>query len=139
MLTTTDPLWVVPFVYERLNRIPPDPGFTQAIGFVEGTSLVAGITYYNYNDFDLEVAVAVLPGFQWSRKSLRCGFSYPFKQLKVNRITARIEQNNFCALRFVERLGFVLEARLKQACKAGDLLLFRMLAQECRWIGSRSG
>lgn len=138
MLTTTDPQWVVPFVHQRINGILPDMNLAQAIGFVEGNSLVAGVTYQNFNRYNIEMSVAVVDGFQWSRKSLNCAFSYPFEQLQVNRVTALVECDNSRSQRFVERLGFTLEARLKHACWSGDLLLYRLLRSECRWLRNRS-
>jgi hypothetical protein len=140
MLTITDPEFVVPWVYRRLDRIPPDQHLAQAIGFSrDGLSLVAGVTYHNWNLYNLDVAVAVVPGFEWTRRALRTCFAYPFEQLKATRITAHVPSDNFESQRFVERLGFTLEARLKHACKAGDLLLFRMTLAECKWLRNRSG
>jgi hypothetical protein len=109
----------------------------QGLGFVRDGRIVAGVTYHNVNGYDCHMSAAVEPGFQWSRWSLAVIFQYPFIQLGLNRVTALIDADNVESQRFVKRLGLTLEARLSEACRSGDLLVYRLFRRECRWLSLR--
>jgi RimJ/RimL family protein N-acetyltransferase len=49
-------------------------------------------------------------------------------------MTAPISSSNKRSIKFVEHLGFTLEATLKDACKDGDMLLYSMTKEKCRWL-----
>lgn len=128
---------VVIWVHLKLHRHCPDKNLAQGLGFVDDVAphhLRAGVTYHNWNGVDIEAAVAIEDGFQFTRPALRAIFSYPFKQLGAHRMSVRVEQDNVRSMKFVERLGFTLEATLSEACKAGDLYLYRLMHSECRWL-----
>jgi len=61
-------------------------------------------------------------------------FYYPFKQLGVKRITSPIPSNNTEAQKFIENIGFELEATLQDAHPDGDLLIYKMTPDMCRWL-----
>lgn len=128
---------VVIWVHLKLHRHCPDRNLAQGLGFVDDHApwaILAGAVFNNWNGFNIEMSLALEDGFQWSRRSLRALFSYPFKQLEARRITVLIENDNRRSVRSAERLGFTHEATLTDACKAGDLLLYRLMHIECRWL-----
>jgi RimJ/RimL family protein N-acetyltransferase len=64
-------------------------------------------------------------------------FYYPFIECGCKRVTGLVAETNTAAREFDERLGFHLEARLKDAAPEGDLLVYAMFRDECRWLGLR--
>jgi hypothetical protein len=128
---------VVTWVHLKLNARCPDRNLARGLGWVDAHApwhIRAGVTYHNWNGYNIDAAVAIDDGFHWTRSRIRTIFEYPFTQLGARRMSALIEHDNTQSRRFVERLGFTLEATLAHACKAGDLLLYRMTSTECRWL-----
>ena len=110
-------------------------GTDTGIGWQKNGEIVAGVAYANWNGVNVEAHIASDGTKQWLTKTfLFTMLDYPFNQLGVNRITACIGEGNKDSRRFVERLGFKLEARLEGAHPTGDLLIFRLLRQDCRFI-----
>lgn len=100
-----------------------------------GKGLVAGVLYEDYNRANLLMHVAAVPGKAWlCREYLWFCFHYPFVQLGCKRITGIVPSVNTQAREFDERLGFTLEATLKDAHPEGDLLVYKMTKQDCRWL-----
>jgi len=100
--------------------------------------LIAGIWFENYNGANMMMHVAALPNSRWmSKELLWYTFYYPFIECGCKRVTGLVEETNEAAREFDERLGFRLEARLKDAAPNGDLLVYAMFRDECRWLGLR--
>lgn len=74
-----------------------------------------------------------------NREFLWFVFYYPFEQLKVNKIIAPVETSNLTCARFVEHIGFTLEATLQDCAPNGDLLIYTMSREQCRWLALGSG
>lgn len=111
-------------------------GAGNAIGVVDDNNvLTAGVTYTQWSGPNIVLDVAAEPGKRWCTPDvLYMLLSFPFEQLKCSRVTAPISSANTRCRRFVEKLGFSLEATLEGACKDGDLLIYRMKKDECRWL-----
>jgi hypothetical protein len=62
--------------------------------------------------------------------------AYPFVQLMFPRITCLISRNNKASIRFTNRFGgWKLEGVMREAgLDREDLLLYGMLARDCRWV-----
>lgn len=69
-----------------------------------------------------------------TREYLWACFDYPFNQAKVHRITGLVGEGNHLARKFDEHLGFKLETRLKGAHPTGDLLVYVMRREQCKWL-----
>lgn len=108
-------------------------GSGAAIGWVSKGRLVAGVLYCEWNGANVICHMAGEGNFL-TRKYLYTIFDYPFNQLKVKRVTLPIASTNKKAIRFVKHLGFTLESTLQDAHPNGDLLLFKMTRDECRWV-----
>lgn len=112
-----------------------DFGTEVGIGWEKDGRLVAGVAYANWNGVNVECHIASDKSRKWlTRQYLWTIFDYPFNQLGVKRITVCVGEGNRDSTRFVEHLGFILEAKLKAAHPTGDLLIYRMDRQDCRFI-----
>lgn len=63
---------------------------------------------------------------------------YPFEQLKVEKVISPIESSNKASIRWVEKYGMTLEATLKDAAPKGDLLLYTIRKEQCKWLHLRN-
>jgi RimJ/RimL family protein N-acetyltransferase len=61
-------------------------------------------------------------------------FYFPFVQLEVTKIIAPVESGNLDCRRFIEHIGFNLEATLKDCAPKGDLLIYTMARDQCKWL-----
>lgn len=109
------------------------PGRGTAIGRERNGQLIAGVLYEDFNHANIICHIAGV-GNWLNREFLWTIFDYPFRQLKVKRITTPVAQSNIKSQRFTEHLGFELEARLQDAHPSGDLFIYRMMAADCRWL-----
>lgn len=69
-----------------------------------------------------------------TRLFLRGLFFYPFLQLHCERITVLIDDNNLKSIRLVEHVGFMREGCLRRARPGGDVYLYGLLKENCRWL-----
>jgi len=127
---------VAPWVWARASGIY-NPNGDAAIGLVEDGTIIAGVVYESYHPgASIAMHVAAEPGKRWATPhNLKVWFSYPFKQLGVNKVLAPVKQSNGPARRFNEHLGFTLETRVKGVCADGDLLIYSMDRAHCRFLG----
>lgn len=114
------------------------PGRGTAIGRLVDGELVAGVLYEDWNGVNVVCHIAGVGNWA-TRHYLAVIFDYPFKQLNVNRITVPVSSKNDRCIALVKRMGFTMEARLSRATPEGDLLLFAMFKDECRFLGGRYG
>lgn len=113
----------------------------KGLGLEKDGALQAGVLYEGYNGHNIFMHVAALPGASWlNREFLHEGFRYPFVTCGVNRVTGYVEASNAPARRFNEHLGFTEEARLAGAASdGGDVILYVMYRDQCRYLGTRYG
>ena len=96
---------------------------------------MAGVVYAQWNGPNVVCHIASDGSRRWlTREYLRIIFDYPFSQLGVRRITVCVGEGNSASRRFVQHLGFELEAVHPLAHPTGALLTFRMWKKDCRWI-----
>ena len=107
-----------------------------AIGKIQDGRLVAGVLYEDWNGANVVCHIAG-DGNWATRGYLATIFDYAFSQLKVKRVTVPIKESNSKSINLVKHMGFELECCLTQATPDGDLLLFRMFKQDCRYIRGR--
>lgn len=74
-------------------------------------------------------------GKKWlNREYLWFVFYYPFVQLGITKIISPVEASNTECRKFIEHIGFTLEATLKDAAPKGDLLIYTMTEDQCKWL-----
>ena len=66
-------------------------------------------------------------------------YHYPFEYLGVDKIIVPIAQSNSESIRLVTKMGFEREATLSDAHPDGDMYLYSMKRQDCRFTGERYG
>lgn len=113
-----------------IERLTPDPDPTLC-----KPELIGGVVFYDWNGVNINMGTAGVTGSNWlTRSALRDFFRYPFIQLGAKRVTALVGEGNVKSQMLVEGVGFVLETTLADAHLTGDLLVYRLLPAECRWI-----
>lgn len=122
--------WVEGYI-NPFGRFGTDIG----IGWMKGGRIVAGVVYDEFNGQNVVCHIATDKSRQWaSREYLRTIFDYPFNQMKVKRITVCVGEGNTDSRRFVLKLGFKAETTLRAAHPTGDLIVFSMFKESCKWI-----
>lgn len=109
------------------------PGTMSAIGRVRDGRIVGGVLFEDYNGVNVFMHVAGI-GNWLSRHMLSVTFDYVFNQLNCLRVTGVVSASNDAARRFDEKLGFVKEAILRDAAPDGDLIIYCMRREDCRWL-----
>jgi hypothetical protein len=100
-------------------------------------NVIAGVWYEAYTKTSIMTHIA-LEG-KMSKEFLAVIFDYPFVQLGVDKLIGPTNSNNEDAMRFIPKLGFVEEARIKDAFPDGDMVLLTMTKDKCRFLGEKYG
>lgn len=112
-------------------------GLSVGLGWAKQGELVAGVVYNEFNGVNINMHVAAI-GKRWmTREFLWAAFDYPFNQARAKRITAFIEDENAAAIQFDVHLGFQYETRMKDAYVNGDILIYVMRREDCRWLNMK--
>lgn len=118
------------------------PGFNlspdaRALGVIKGGQIVAGVVFEHWNGVHVEAAIAALPRSGWAdRRTMRHLFSYPFRTLGCEAISASVASSNLPSLNLTTKMGFVPEAIIKYAAHDGSsLVVLKMFREHCKWIG----
>ena len=64
-------------------------------------------------------------------------FDYPFRQLGVGKVICPIVETNKRSIRLCRKMGFEREATLRDSHPDGDMFLYSMKRENCRFIGDR--
>lgn len=106
-----------------------------AMGFLNPHSKAkGGVIYYNYLGHSVE-AVAAGEGYWLTPLNVRAIFIYPFLELRCRRMTVFAAKKNMKSRKFISKLGFRLEGKVRQGMVDGqDAIMYGMLKEECRWI-----
>lgn len=132
-MISTDAALIGPWVSERTGGTWT-AGRGSAIGKVapDGT-IYAGALYEDWNGANIVCHIAG-EGNWATRGFLSVIFDYPFNRLCVRRITVPVASTNVKSINLVTRMGFTLECTLAQATPDGDLHLFRMFRDDCKYL-----
>lgn len=113
-------------------------GTYNALGLVRNGRLVAGVVYNDYSGMNAYMHVGAEDGARWLDKSfLFSAFDYPFSQLGLRRVTAKVKAKNQKAISFIENLGFEYEGAMRHFFKEDDALIYGMLKERCRFLDMR--
>jgi hypothetical protein len=112
----------------------------QALGVAtDAGALAAVVVYDNFRGRDIEMSVAAEMGSGWcSRSMLWHLFAYPFVQIGCDRVTAITPKKSKRVRKFLKRLGFVEEGRIRKGFETDDAMIYGMLKDECAWIGRKA-
>lgn len=111
------------------------PGKGQIIGLLDnGRGPIAACYYESFNGASVMMHCAG-EGKDWlNREFLWYSFHYPFAELGVEVILSPVESTNLTCRKFIEHLGFSLEATLKNAAPKGDILIYSLNRVDCKWL-----
>jgi len=116
----------------------PDSSCT-ALGWLNPQNqLEGGIVYYEYNGAHCLVNIALI-GKKFPVSLLRAGLFYPFAQLKLKRLTFLISEGNIASQALVRRLGAIPEATLRDADINGNLLIYALFPENCKFWSRLNG
>lgn len=112
------------------------PNRGQIIGlFDDVRGPLAACLFEASNGASIMLHIATDNSRRWmTREYLWYVFYFPFVQLGITKIIAPVETSNSACIKFIEHIGFVLEATLKDAAPKGDLLIYTMTADQCKWL-----
>ena len=109
-------------------------GRGSTIGLLDDNAIVAGCVFSDCNGASIMLHCAGA-GKSWlNREFLWYTFYYPFEELKVNKIISPVESTNSQCRKFIEHIGFSVEATLLDASPKGDLLIYTMSRSACKWL-----
>lgn len=125
-----------PWLAEKLDMTWV-PGKGSTIGLLTERGPVACGYFESYNGASVICHIAT-EGRNWlNRDYLWYFFHYPFEELGVRKILAPVDSTNKMCRRFIEHIGFTLEATLKDSCPQGDMLIYSMERSACKWLTLR--
>lgn len=107
-----------------------------SLGLIKNGDIKAGFVYDGYNGASCMMHVAAQ---EFTREFIRIAFDYPFNQLKVKVIVSPVSASNKSACKLAERLGGKLLVTVPEGHPEGDLNLYMMRRDECRWLGEQHG
>lgn len=108
-------------------------GDVTAVSLVDDNDEFMAVTVFSaYTGINIDMHIAARPKSHWlSRSYFNASFELPFLVLEVPRVTGLIRAENLDAQRFVTRLGFQYEGRMRKAFPdGGDLMLYGLLREE---------
>lgn len=108
-------------------------GDVTSVSLVDKDDEFLAVTVFSsYTNTNIDMHIAAKRKSQWlSRSYFNAAFELPFMVLEVPRVTGLIRAENLDAQRFVTRLGFQYEGRMRKAFPdGGDLTLYSLLREE---------
>jgi hypothetical protein len=134
---TDDPGRVAQYVTSKNGGVFEGSDFP-SVGLERNGQIVAGVLYDGYLERSICIHVAA---DKLTREFVRFCFYYPFIQLGVGKLIGLVDSSNLPAMRFNWHLGFTVEAVIRDGAKFGDLCLFTMTPDQCKWlnVGRRTG
>jgi hypothetical protein len=121
---------VGPWVCAQTNGLwtPED---STAIGLECRGELIAGTIFSQFNGRSIVMHTAIQ---RMNREFLWYCFHYPFVELQVQKVLGLVDSFNMPAVALDRNLGFIVEAVIKGAGPQGDLMVFSMTRDQCRWL-----
>lgn len=110
---------------------------SQAIGLEHDGQIIAGVIYENWNGASIVCHIAIEGRI--TKGYLKAIFSYPFEFCKVKKIIVPVSSTHAKSLKLVTKMGFVEEARVKNAASNGDIIFLTLAREKCRFLGVENG
>lgn len=107
----------------------------QAIGIEKDGEIIAGVVIDGYVPGARCSIHCAGDGKKWlTREFLAIVFSYVFQQIDCKVVVNPVNSSNKDSVRFTSHLGFKEVARIPGGYVDGDLLIFTLNKEDCRWI-----
>jgi len=115
--------------------VPLSMGAPYGMTLTRRGEAIGAVLYNGFTGGNVWMQGAGTPGKPWlTRAGLKWMFHYPFHQMKVERISTWVEEDNEPSIKFTEHLGFVREHVLPRAGRHGQAaFIYRMFREDCRY------
>jgi len=110
---------------------------SRSIGLKKDGEFVAGVIYENWHGKSITCHIAVTG--RMTPAYLFAIFDYPFNVCKIGKMIVPVSSANIASIRFVEKMGFQEEARIIDAMADGDMVIFTMPKERCKYLENRYG
>jgi RimJ/RimL family protein N-acetyltransferase len=110
---------------------------SRAIGLKKNGEFVAGVIYENWNRQSITCHIAITG--RLTPSYLAAIFDYPYMVCDVQKIIVPVDATNLKSIVLVEKMGFTEEARIKDGMADGDLILYTLAKENCKYLGERYG
>lgn len=122
----------------RAARTGFDPDVDKCLSRVDGYgNFLGGFILTNFTGSSVMVHMAGVGGHWCSPLLMWVLFDYCFDQLGVKKVLCTVGSSNIISLQQVQQAGFAHEYTIEDAIPDGDLILFSMLRENCRWLNLR--
>ena len=122
------------------NRADADPRMSvAAIGWLRDDDLTAGVFYEHFTGKSITATIAIANRAVLAKEFLFEIFRYPFSRLGVWKIVAHVAESNYKSQAMLEKMGFVKEATITDYYADGDLFIYSMTKQQCRYLEKDHG
>jgi RimJ/RimL family protein N-acetyltransferase len=122
----------------RAARTGFDPDVDKCVSRLDRNgNFIGGFILTNFTGASIMVHMAGVGGHWCSPLLMWVLFDYCFEQLGVKKVLCTVGSSNIASLQQVQRAGFTHEYTIEDAIPDGDLILFSMLRQNCRWLNLR--
>ena len=108
---------------------------SQSIGLKQNGEFVAGVIYENWNRRTITCHIAI--SGRLTPRYLAVIFDYPFNVCDVKKIIVPVDSTNSKSVNLVEKMGFTEEARIKDGMADGDMILYTLAKNDCKYLGER--
>lgn len=125
---------VATWVAAQIPHMPTSFREMAAIGVADDGMLLGAVVYHEFRGNDIQMSCAAISGRWLTRRFLNAMFSYPFIQLKCDRVTSFIPSKNEHTRRFCEGFGFKQEGIMRRGFLNDDCVMYGLLKEECKWI-----
>lgn len=105
-----------------------------AFGVESDGKLTAGVVVHQINGANAFCHIAVDKPSKAMYQLFTAVSDYSFRQLGLKRLTGLVPSNEPHIVKFDIKLGFEIEAVLKDAAVDADLVVLVMWADKCRWL-----
>jgi hypothetical protein len=129
---------VAEWVQEMTECSIPEEG-GMAIGWTRDGEITCGVMYEHYTGTSITATIAKTPGAVMPPGFIRAIFGYPFSQLGCRKLLAYIEDTNWKSRELVEKMGFREGASISDVFPTGAMIIYSMLADDCRWLEKEDG
>ena len=120
------------WVSDKLGgETPPE---TRCIGQEIDGILKSVVCYNNFVGKSCNISIASEGSGFFNKDYLWAIFDYPFNKLNLKVIIATVAGNNEKSCNICRKLGFKEVALIADAHEQGDLVIFSMRANDCRWL-----
>lgn len=107
----------------------------QAIGIEKDGKIIAGVVIDGYVPHARCSIHCAGDGKRWlTREFLSIVFDYVFRQIDCKVIVNTVNSSNKDSMRFTSHLGFKERTRIAGGYVDGDLVIFTLNKEDCRWI-----